>query len=77
MPAFNNSKEVIIRNRLAGISAMKDWEFDDDYVAKRLKEYVLFCLRHQDKDMRNAIAKIVNAGFPQFKELVEKYMVLL
>jgi len=59
MPAIDNSKELIIRNKLAAISAMKEWGFEDEYVAKRLKEYVLFCLRHKDTSMRNAAAKIL------------------
>lgn len=51
--------------------------YEKEEIDKRVKNYILFCLKHNDKNMRQAAANIINVNFPAYKDMLDKYMVLL
>ena len=70
---FSNGHELAIRARIAAIVGL----YDKEDIDLAVKNYLLFCLKHKDQDMRRAASKIVDRDFPQYKGMLEKYLILL
>lgn len=64
---------AIIHYRLRGIDQLITDQEDRQAAAKK---FIIFCLTHENKEMRKTVAKIVEKELPQYKDLLEKYLIL-